>query len=281
MTWQAVAIMAPSPSAQTPVTGFAPLPSPKVPAADATLRVLSYLAAQRGPVAAARIAQELELPRSTMYDLLAALVARGFALHLPEERQYALGPAAYEISSGYMRHAPLTRIGRRAVERMVDAVGESGHLTVLQGSDVMYLVEERAPMRPSLVTDIGVRIPAHLTASGRAMLAELSPSQVRALYPTGAEFVRRTDAPSPRSLADLRRVLADVRRDGVAWESGEVTPHFRSVAVAICDSAGWPTAGIALTWEEGTTTPEREAELEAAVRRAARSVASALGGRLA
>lgn len=268
---------APRPAGQT--AAAAGDPAPKVPAADAALRVLSYLAAQRGPVAAARVASDLDLPRSTTYDLLATLSARGFALHLPAERQYALGPAAHELSAGYLRHAPLARVGRRAVERMVDAVGESGHLSVLHGSDVLYVVEERARMRPSLVTDIGVRIPAHLTASGRSMLAAFPPAQLRALYPSSAELPRRHPEAGPRTSAELRRLLAEVRRDGIAREDGAVTPSFRSVAAAIRDAADWPIAAVALTWEAGTLSGEQEARCEAAVRSHAQAVATALGGR--
>ena len=253
--------------------------TPKAPAADAALRVLSHLAAQRGPVAASRIAADLELPRSTTYDLLSALVDRGFALHLPEERRYTVGPAAYEISAGYLRHAPLARIGRRAVERMVDSTGESGHLAVLHGRHVLYLVEERARMRPSLVTDIGVRIPAHLTATGRAMLAALPPAQLRALYPRGTQLERRHDDAGPEDPAALRRLLADVARDGIAREDGEVTPGFVSVAAAVRDSAGWPTAALALTWREGTLDAPGETACIAVVRREAQAVATALGGR--
>ena len=63
--------------------------------------------------------------------------------------------------------------------------GHSAHLAVLHGHDLLYVVEERAPGRPSLVTDVGVRLPAHLTASGRAILAALPAAQVRALFPAG------------------------------------------------------------------------------------------------
>lgn len=255
-------------------------PPPKVPAADATLRILTHLAAQRGPVAAARIAAELDLPRSTTYDLLAALVARGFALHLPGEHRYAIGPAAYEISAGYLRHAPLARVGRRAVERMVDAVGESGHLAVLHGRDVLYLVEERAPRRPSLVTDIDVRIPAHLTATGRAMLAAFPAAQVTALYGRSAELEVRTDAPdSPRTLGALRRLLATARSEGIAAENGEVTAGFCSVAAVVRDAAGWPLAAVALTWERASPAAPAVGDCEDAVRSCAARIEQALGGR--
>ncbi|GAA1724778.1 IclR family transcriptional regulator [Brachybacterium phenoliresistens] len=248
----------------------------KVPAADATLRLLTFLAAQRAPVAAARIAEALELPRSSVYDLLATLVAHGYALHLPEERRYALGPAAYELAAGYARHDPLARIGRRAIARMVDAVGESGHLAVLHGRDALYLVEERARMRPSLVTDAGVRLPAHLTASGRAMLAVLTPVQLRSLYPSRTPFERRTEAPSVTSRADLVAELARVRREGVAWEDGEVTEGFASVAAAVVDRAGWPVAGVALTWPEVGSTPELAERCARAVREVAAEITRAL-----
>src|SRR5699024_7731653 len=65
--------------------------APKVPAADGLLRVLTFLAAQQRPVPVARIAADPDLPRSRTYDLLAVMVEHGYALHLPAERQYALG----------------------------------------------------------------------------------------------------------------------------------------------------------------------------------------------
>jgi DNA-binding IclR family transcriptional regulator len=57
---------------------------------------------------------------------------------------------------------------------------------VLHGREVLYVVEQRAPGRPPLVTDVGVRLPAQLTASGKAMLADLPGPHVRALFPTRA-----------------------------------------------------------------------------------------------
>ena len=75
----------------------------KVPAADQTLAILAHLAAQRGPVPAATIAHALGLPRSTVYHLLAVMQERGFVVHLPEERRYGLGIAAFELSSGMFR----------------------------------------------------------------------------------------------------------------------------------------------------------------------------------
>src|SRR3954471_8515693 len=199
----------------------------QVPAATRALRVLRYLAGQPDPVTLDRLASEVGLPRSTAYHLITAMIEEGFVVHLPEEHRYGLGVAAFEVGSGYARQEPLQRISRRPLAQLVDAVGQSAHLAVLHGRDVLYVVEERAPGRPPLVTDVGVRLPAHLTASGRAVLAALPPAQVRALYPDATSFVQRHGS-GPTSLGQLRALLTDTRQRGFAIEEGEVTPGLSS-----------------------------------------------------
>src|SRR4051794_11402133 len=200
----------------------------RVPAAQHALAVLRHLAAQAGPVPAAAIARDVDLPRSTTYHLLTVLADEGFVVHLPEERRYGLGVAAFELGSAYARQAPLARLARPLLARLVDQVGHSAHLAVLHGRDVLYVVEERAPGRPPLVTDVGVRLPAHLTASGLAVLADLPAAQVRALFPDPTAFTDRTGIGVSR-LSELRRVLGQVRAHGYAVENGEITPGFASV----------------------------------------------------
>jgi DNA-binding IclR family transcriptional regulator len=219
----------------------------KVPAADQTLQILRLLSSQRGPMPAASIAAALGLPRSTVYHLLGVLIAHGFVLHFPEARRYGIGVAAYELSSAFSRQEPLSRLGRPILAALVDSIGESGHVAVLHGRDVVYIAEERARRRPRLVTDVGVRLPSHLTASGRALLATLPAEQLRALYPDADAFDDRTGA-GPHTYGELKRVVAEVRARGYATEDGEVTPGFASVAVSVRDHAGWPAAGIAVTF---------------------------------
>ena len=155
----------------------------QVPAATRALKVLRFLASQPTPVPLDRIAKAVDLPRSTAYHLINAMIEQGFVVHLPEERTYGLGLAAFEVGSGYSRQAPLQRMARRVMTGLVDRTQQNSHLAVLHGRDVLYVVEERAPGKSPLVTDVGVRLPAHLTASGRAILSRLPANQVRALYP--------------------------------------------------------------------------------------------------
>lgn len=251
-----------------------PSTRPQVPAADQTLRILTLLARRPGPVAASTIVQRLGLPRSTVYHLLGALEANGFVVHIPASHRWSLGTAAFELAGGYARQEPLARLGRPLVAALTDRLGESAHLAIMSGRDVVYIVEERAPRRPTLITDVGVRLPAHLTASGRAMLAAMPRTQVRALYPDAAAFAELTGT-GPQRPGELRELLRVTREAGYASEDGDVTAGMKSVGVAVQDPAGWPVASIAVTWPESTAADV--AAFVAALRATARELQRRLG----
>src|SRR3954469_283909 len=244
-------------------------------AASHALAVLRLLARHTEPQPAAAIARDLGLPRSSVYHLLRVLADESFVVHLPEDRRYGLGVAAFELGSAYTRQAPLQRAGRPLLARLVETTGHNAHLAVLHGRDVLYVVEERAPGRPPLVTDVGVRLPAHLTASGRAVLARLPAAQVRALYPDRSAFVDRHGL-GPTSLSALRTLLTETRQRGYATEAGEVTPGFASVAAAVLDHNGHPVAGVAVTYRSDEAS-DLTAAIEATLRTAA-AVTTRLGG---
>ena len=248
----------------------------QVPAATRCLRVLTFLASQSEPVPLDRIRRACDLPRSTAYHLLQAMVEQGFVEHLEEEHRFGLGVAAFEVGSGYSRQGQLQRLARRALTSVVDQTRQSAHFAVLHGRDVLYVVEERAPGRPSLVTDVGVRLPAHLTASGRAILADLPPAQVRALYPDRSAFVERHGA-GPGSPSELRALLSETRQRGHAVEDGEVTPGFASVAATVRDHSGHPVGAVAITYEDHLP---RTGQLVDAVLQTARTLTQRLGGRV-
>lgn len=247
------------------------------PAARHALQTLALLSRQAAPIPAATVARELGLPRSTTYRLLTVLVDEGFVVHLRNERRYGLGIAAVELGFAYTRQGPLQWLGRGTLSRLVDQTGHNGHFAVLHGRDVLYVVEERAPGRPSLVTEVGVRLPAHLTASGMAMLAALAPHQLRALFPARHSFQQRHDR-GVRSSSQLRIALAVVREDGYAQEHGTVTPGFSSIGCAVLDHSGHPAAAVTLTFPSRELDEKARRGLAGQVRDAAVHVSRAVRG---
>lgn len=219
---------------------------PQVPAAKNVLSVLRYIAAQAGPVGAAAIARDVDLPRSTTYHLLTALIEDGFVVHLPEERKYALGVTAHELGTGYTRQVPLQRLARFPIAQLVERTKRTAHLAVMHGREVIYVIEERAKRQSTLVTNPGVRLPAHLTASGRAMLAAMTPDQLTALYPGPEAFPTRYES-GVHSVSALNELLGRIRERGFSWEEDEVTDGFSSIAVPVLDHSGMAVASVTLT----------------------------------
>lgn len=248
------------------------------PAAAAALDILEFLAGRGEPVPATTIARSLGLPRSSAYHLLTVLTARGYVTHLADEHRYGLGVAAYELGSAYPRQAGLARLSRGPIDRLVGATGHNAHVAVLHGRDVLYILEQRAPGGPQLVTDVGVRLPATLTATGLAMLAALPASQVRALFPDRSAFVRREEA-GVASLTALRSALQRVRQRGYAVEEDLVSAGLSSVAHAVLDHTGHPVAAVAVTWVSERVDAAGEARLAAAVTATATDLTHRIKGR--
>lgn len=249
------------------------------PAVGRALDLLLYLAGRPGPVSGAAIMRDLGIPRSSAYHLLEVLTERGFVTYVPDQRTYGLGVSAFEVGSAYLRHGPLELRARPVLKHLVTQVHETSHLGILHGAETLYLLREQPPAMHMAVTltGIGVRMPAHLTASGRAILAHLPAAQVRGLFPSNAAFVNRTGE-GPTSLPELRRVLQAERRQGWAEEVGLITPGLRSVAACAFDHTGHPCAAFSVTYRgEGSRTPATE--LVRAVRSAAQQLTWALSGR--
>ena len=222
-----------------------------IPAARHTLRVLKYVASQSGPVRASTLARDLDIPRSTTYQLIKVMQDEGFLVHFPEDRVYGLSSLVSEIGSNYLRTTKLSRLAEPLLEKLVKRTGLPvvAHLGVLHGDDIEYVVKYAALRAPTLVTDIGVHLPSHLTATGRAILSQLSREQVRALYPHQASLTTRNGR-GPASLRELDDILLETRTRGYAVETGEITPEYASVAVAALDHNGYPAAAIGITFRK-------------------------------
>ena len=156
--------------------------------------------------------------------------------------------SVFELGSAYLRHDPLERLARPLLVRLVDRVGATGHLGILHGAETLYLLKETPRGAIALVTDVGVRLPAHLTAVGRAMLAHLPRAQVRALYPSAGSFVDRTGL-GPGTPGELRRLLADEAARGWSEEDGHVMAGIASVAAPVTTTAGARSRQWGVTFE--------------------------------
>ena len=169
--------------------------------------VMRLLATSTKPVPSMMIAEHCDLPKSSAYHLLNCMESRNFVTYYPEKRAWGLGPSAFEVGTAYLRADRLAWLGRPLVKDLAESTRTTAHLAVLHGADVLYVVKESpsSGVQP-LVSEVGLRLPAHLTAVGRAILMRLPREQLRALYPLTSALVRRTRR-GPFLVAQLEREL--------------------------------------------------------------------------
>ncbi|HEY4268372.1 MAG TPA: IclR family transcriptional regulator [Galbitalea sp.] len=252
----------------------------EIPAARSTLRVLSYLSHRGAPVRASTLARDLELPRSSTYQLIAVMMDEGFLVHYPEDQAYGLSTVLSEIGTSSLR---ATRLGRLAGPLLHKLVADAGipvvaHLAVLSGADVMYVSKVQGFRAPTTVSIIGVRLPAHLTATGRSMLSLLPGPQVRALYPHRDDLISR-HGNGPKTLAELDAILADGRARGWSREDGEITPEYASVGASARDHNDYPVASVGITFRADAIEADGWDALGAATAATATSLTARLLGR--
>jgi DNA-binding IclR family transcriptional regulator len=240
--------------------------------------ILEALAAHAQPMATMAIARECGIPKSSAHHLLNVMLERNYVTYFEHEHAWGLGVSIFEVGSAYLRRTPLQRLGRPVLESVCADTGETCHLAILHGADVLYLdKEEPAGNGPNLVTDIGVRLPAHLTAVGWAILSELPESQVRAAIGS-TPMVTRTGS-GPNCLDLLFEDLAAVRARGFAFDNQMITPGICCLAAPVFSHSEQPVAAIGVSYLAAKGDDTVVSRLAAVVCAAAARFSSSLGWR--
>ena len=196
-------------------------------------RILATLEASPGGLSLAQIAQRVDLPRSTVHRIVKALTTERLLVPVSAAGGVRLGPRLAGLASAAL--GELRQQIRPHLERLSEEVNETVDLAVLDRDQVIFIDQVAAPHRLQAVSAVGARFPAHCTANGKALLAELDPEQVKALLP--ARLPRLTPN-TITSRARLLEELARVRRDGVAFDIQEHTAGICAIGRTIPDGAG-------------------------------------------
>lgn len=246
--------------------------------AERIVDVLTLLATSEEPLTALEIATTGGFPKSSTHQLLNYLASRRFVDYDPVQRTWSLGLALFELGLAYRRGRPLEEIGRTILVELCQATSTTSHLAVCDGTEVLYVDKQQRRTgtgTTQLVTEIGVRLPAHLTAVGRALLATMDDAELKELY-SGYGFPQRTAA-GPQSVAELVADLDQVRAAGYALESGLTTAGITCVAAAVYDHRSEPIAALGITFITDQMTAEQVESHTETVRESARQLSRELG----
>jgi IclR family pca regulon transcriptional regulator len=262
-----------------PPDARAPDPRYIVPGLSRGLALLALFDRSRPARTLAELAEGLGVTRSAAYRLVYTLEHDGFIAREGTTRRYRLTSRVLELGFEYLNSHDLIDLAAPVLRRLADATAAAAHLVALDGWHVVYLARALPPPASAMVVSnlrVGTRLPCHITASGRALLACLDEMTLDALH---RRIARESDAPPP-PFAAMREQAAEDRRRGFVFRPSIIDPGFMTFAAAVPSGADPAVAAINVIGAVRAMSEERgEAVLREAVLGATASLSRQLGHR--
>jgi len=227
-------------------------PRYNVPGLERGLRVLQLFDRTRRVLTSAEMARALEIPRSTAFRLAQTLAHVGFLER--ENDSYRVGPAVLRLGFEYIASLEVTDLARPVVERLRDETGLSAQLVIRDGRHVVVVLKASPAATFASNVTVGTRLPAHATILGRVLLADADDATLAALYPEPT--LPQVSAKSPRTRAELKRLLREDRARGYAVSESFFEQGISAVAAPVRDQTGAVVAAISITAQRPTLEPK-------------------------
>jgi DNA-binding IclR family transcriptional regulator len=236
-----------------------------------SVSLIEALAASTRPRGIAELATQLGLGKSNVHRLLSTLVDCGYVRRHAVEGRYELTLKLWEMGAAVLDRLDVRIVARAPMEWLSDKTGESVHLCMLDGAEVVYLDRIHGSRPLSATLGIGGRAPAHRIASGKALLAALPDEAVSRTLSLAKPAVQ------PAALAELMKELNRIRKAGYALNVGTWRPEVNAAGAAIRGPGQQPLAAIGIAGPSTRLPARRLAAIASkdvaeAVRRASESL---------
>lgn len=212
------------------------------------------------------------LPRATVYRIVDALRAEGLVAEAQPGNTFVLGPRLINLASRSWEAFDLRTIAHPTIERLRDETGETVHLAVPSGLEMIYIDKLESAQAVRMTSRIGTRITLYSSSVGKAYLAAL-PANERDELLGKITFNRYT----PHTITQRKALEAELKatlKRGYSLDREETEMEIRCVGAAIVDAAGRPVGGISVSVPKYRYDKAVEARLSKIVRQCADMIAA-------
>jgi DNA-binding IclR family transcriptional regulator len=217
------------------------------PAVTRAISVLDALSASHRPLGLGELASLLELPKSSVYGLCCSLLA-GRLIERQEDGSYSLGLHLVDLANVRLGQNDLAQEFLRFWSRHPEFSREAAIMSERVGTDVVYLACRNSSRPLGVTFRVGMRLPAAVTATGKAILSTLHEDEIDRLYAT-KDAIRPLTSRSVKTLSMLKRQLGEVRRKGYSVDNGETREGMCSFGAPVLARTGnVAVAGVALSF---------------------------------
>ncbi|SFU21126.1 IclR family transcriptional regulator [Sedimentitalea nanhaiensis] len=249
-----------------------------VPPVERALNLLRYIGNGKKCRNLSTASKELGINRTTLIRLIHTLADNRMIEEIEEGAGYRLGPGLISLAAQAIHGRDIVQVCQPILAELTKATGMSSHLGILDGPEIVYLSRETP--NSHLVSNVraGSRLPAHASSIGRAILAELSVSELTEHFAT-TELTPRTD----KTPVTLEAVLEQARADkaaGFAWSEGNYENGIGSCAAVVFDRNGHVAGALNVSGPQHLFAEETKAgdgAVRTAVLNAAKQASLGLG----
>jgi DNA-binding IclR family transcriptional regulator len=239
------------------------------------LAILDLYSADERVLSVGEIGHRLGLHKSSASRLAATLSAAGYLEPAGRPGAYRLGTKLLGFAALVAEGDALARVAVPILGQLVGRAGETGHVAILDGTDVVTVAVVDGWRSVRMHSTVGKRSPAHATAIGKALLAAFPDAEVRRRY--GRRAIERRTPHTIRTVASLVHHLGEVRAQGWAGDGEELETGLRCVAAPVRDHTGTVVGAVGLSGPAERFTPEAAARLGRETRATAAEISAALG----
>ena len=246
----------------------------KIQSVERALLLLELLA--QGRLRLNAISKALDINVSTCHHLLSTLMDRGYVAQSVQDRSYFLGNRILELSRSHTRQFNIADIAMESLHELNARTGETVHLAVLQGDELVTLAVLDSHHAVRVVTGrSGESDPAHASATGKAILAWLPEQELERIIDRRGmkRFTEKTIVDRLQLLESLRHV----RRNGFAIDNEEYQPGVVCIGAAIRDIAGAVVGAFSCSMPSMRASEERLQRVQEDIKATARTLSQAVG----
>ena len=219
------------------------------------VEVLEALAQRENGAGITQLSKELNLPKSTIHQILSTLKSARFIEQNPEDKKYHLGLRIFELGNIVQSQLQLRKIAYPYLYSLSKKTNETSYLVVLEGKRIVYIdcVESTARLRAHPV--FGDRVPLHCTGVGKAIMAFLPEVKIHEIiHEDGLERFTENTITDPQI---LQQELKKVRKRGYAIDNIEHEEGIRCVGAPIRNHRKEVFAGISVSGPSQRFDPPR------------------------
>ncbi|MDF2962977.1 MAG: IclR family transcriptional regulator [Paenibacillus sp.] len=232
-----------------------------VPALEKANDVLQTISEQPSKLRLIDLSNHLGINKSSMFSLLNTMEALDWVVR-ETEGTYSLGSKLGFIGNAFFKQFDLIDRFRKEAAVTKHTIQETIQLAKLEQQEVLYLAKEEMPSPVRLASEPGMKLPAHITALGKAMLASLDTLTLEQLFPQE----ELEPCPTPHTIKQRSELLAQLetaRKEGYAYDLQEAVMGFCCVAAPVLDAQGKVIAAISCSmfqheWEQKRELAQRE-----------------------